>query len=265
MAWRGFRFGIRHSLRDAGYSSVSVANTVATGDYLTFLFDERREAMAFTGAAANHHIQVDLGTGYASVTVDRMFIPLGHNYDTYDLRVREDDNSGMSSATTLYSVTPHSGTALIDVTLTESSERYIRTDWITDNFNPSTPELWLTKTLTPTAGPDFKWGDSYVHNVRSMVTEAGDRGDVQRGASQRVFELEYPYVDVAADIAMLDQLVEDVGMDQAFLLDPPFDDEDVLICKMAREPERTFAHSAPNSGSGSKAYRYRFTIIEQLV
>lgn len=265
MSWRTPRFGIRHSLRDAGVASVSYANALASGDFKTFWLDERREPGAFASAAADHYIQVDLGTGYASVTVDRMLIPVGHNFDTYDLRVREDSAADMSvDPQVLYSVTPHSGTGQIDVTLTESADRYIRVDWITDNFAPTTPELWLTKTLAPTQGPDpLTWRDDYLYNVLSFVTPAGDRGDLELGSKQRIFEFDYPKIDSAADIAILDQLVEDVGVTKAFIFDPPFDDEDALICKMRMPPRRIFDHPVP--AGGNKAYSYHFELIEQIV
>jgi hypothetical protein len=261
MAWEALWFGVRHSLRDRGAANVSEKNAIASGDYEAFMFDERREKMSFAGAAADHHVQVDLGTGFASLTVDRLFVPVGHNFDTYDLRVRDDDNDAMSSAAELYKVEPHSGTGQIDVALTAAStQRYIRVDWITDNFAPDIPELWLTKKLEPSQGAQPDWRDERFYNVQTWITPSGDRGDLQLGASQRVFELEFPRIDVAADIAMLDQLVDDVGTEQAFLFKPPFDDEDVLICKMARAPERTTIRNGD-----SRVRTYRFSIIEQLV
>lgn len=263
MAWQALSFGIRHSLRDRGVTNVTEQNAIASGDYEAFMLDERREVMSFAGAAADHHVQVDLGTGFASLTVDWLLIPVGHNFDSYDLRVREDDNAGMSSATVLYSVIPHSGTAQIDVAITESSERYLRLDWITDNFTPDIPEIWLSKKLTPSQGAQPTWGDQRFYNVQTFITPAGDRGDLQLGASQRIFELEFPKVYAAADIAILDQLLDTVGMEQAFLFQPPFDDEATLICRMAQPPERQFAYPAP--ANGTKGYSYRFWIVEQLV
>lgn len=264
MAWRVPRFGVRHSLRDLGAAAVSEQNAIATGDYEAFMFDERREVMSFATAETDHYVQVNMGADYATDNVDRIVVPVGHNFNGYDFRIRQSTLSDMSSPDQLLLEEPHSGTGQIDEDLDmASTKRFIRIDWITDNFAPDIPELWLTKTLAPGESAAVPWGDQRVYNVETFITPSGDRGDLQLGASQRVFELEYPYIDVAADIAMLDQLVDDVGMELAFLFDPPFDDESVLICRMARPPERRFVHQVP--AGGSKAYTYRFSIIEQLV
>jgi hypothetical protein len=117
--------------------------------------------------------------------------------------------------------------------------------------------------MTPTESAEPTWTDQRFYNVQTWITPAGDRGDLQLGASQRVFELEFPKIYTASNITMLDQLVDDVGMEAAFLFWPPFDDEDVLVCKMLRPPERRFSYPAP--AGGTKGYTYRFSIIEQLV
>jgi hypothetical protein len=268
MAWRGFRFGVQHIFRDAGYSAMSIKSgeAVASGDYLMSCLDERRETMTFAATDTDHVVACD--TGATPPSCDRIVVPVGHNFNTHRIKVQDSPNSDYSGSTDRIWI-DQADALLIDKDLdTTSTGRYKRvlfhhnppTAW-----NPVIPELWLTTTLDPDAGPDFKWREYRVNNSLSLIAPSGERGDIQLGASQRVFELEYPYVEAAADIAILNQLVDDVGMDQAFLLDPPFSDDDVVICKMLRDPERAFAHSAPNSGSGQKAYSYRFWIIEQIV
>lgn len=259
-SWEALWFGVRHSLRDAGAASVTVLNAIDADDFKAFLHDERREVMHFDAAEADHHVQVDLGTGFAGIPVDFLFVPVGHNFDGQDIRIRDDDNDAMGSAAELYLVEPHSGTGQIAVAITESTQRYIRFDWNGDNFAPDIPELWLTLKLEPSQGAQPDWTDQRFYNVRTWITPSGDRGDLQLGASQRVFELTFPQIDAAADIAMLDQLVDDVGTEQAFLFKPPFDDEDVLICKMDRPPERTTIRNGD-----ARVRTYRFFIIEQLV
>jgi hypothetical protein len=267
MAWRGFRFGIQHLFRDRGYANMSIGagSTIASGDFLSFCFDERREKMTFTAAAASHEVRCD--TGATPIACGRVVIPAGHGSNGKRIKVQEADNPGWVGPIDRLWIDPTDDNQLDATFVTATSERYVRVAFqpTSGTVNPTIAELWLTTTLTPDSGPDFRWRDSKINNVASFVTPAGDRGDIQLGAQQRVFELEYPFVDAAADITILDQLVDDVGMDTAFILDPPFDDEDALICKMLAEPQRSFAHSAPNSGSGKEAYSYRFSIIEQIV
>jgi hypothetical protein len=261
MAWQGFMFGVQHLFRDKGYSTLSIKSgeSIASGDYLSFVLDERRALMTFGANAIGHYVAADCTS---APDIDRLVVPSGHNFSGHPFKVQDDLFVGFPHADDLHS-TASAGSGLIDVAVTAPNEPFVRVFFPTDSWNPQIPELWLTKRLVPGEGPDFKWRKSRIYNSESLIAPSGERGDVQHGVSQLVYELEYPYVDAAADIVILDQLVDDVEMDQAFLMWPPFDDEDVMICKMARDPERVFAHSAPNSGSGEEAYSYRFSIIEQ--
>lgn len=262
MAWRVPRFGVIHAMRDAGYSALTIKSgeSVASGDYLSYVLDERRETMTFAASDSGHYVAVD--TGSPVIVIDRLIIPVGHNLSGADIKVQEDSVVTFDSpATDLKSYAVPDATQIDLDDVTESQLRYLRVR-VLDDMNPVFPELWLTTTLAPGQSANPNWKDERFYNILSFVAPSGDRGDLQLGASQRMFELEYPNVWAAADIAMLDQLIDDVGMEKAFIFDPPFDDEDSLICRMYQKPERRFSYPAPKTGT--KGYTYRFYIVEQL-
>lgn len=261
MSWRAPRFGILHKLRDRGVGDISIANALTSGDFKTYWLDGRRELATFNASETDHYIQVDCGVGYAQLPVDRFWIPSGHNMNGWTLRLRESSTSDFSAdIVTLFSDSV--GGADIDEDMDQAStKRYIRLDWNTADKQPSLGEFWMTKTMTPQQGFSNKtWRDDYLHNVHSFITPAGDRGDLIVGGKQRVFAFDYVKIDHAATIAILDDLVWWIGMSEPFLFDPPFDNEDAIVCKMLTPPTRKY-----DSPVQTPTYSYHFELVEQIV
>ena len=84
----------------------------------------------FDASLHSHAITVDLGAGYAGITIDRIYIPVGHNMTGGQIGVQQDDAVGMPSPSSLlgYRATV-AGEAFDWEFTTPSSEQFIQLLW----------------------------------------------------------------------------------------------------------------------------------------
>jgi len=124
MAYRAPFFYFLHAGRTAGVANVASNPAAATGFPLHYSIDGRGQSLfKFASSGAGSTYTVDRTAGGLEA-VDALLIPSGHNLGSQTITVESDDNSGFSSATTLYNSTVAAG--LIEKTLTSSTERYLR-------------------------------------------------------------------------------------------------------------------------------------------
>ena len=117
MAWRNPRYAFQHAIRDSGVSSITVIPS-ADADYpVDYLIDDRAGSLfKFDSSSGSSLIRIDRGAGSLEA-VDRIIIPAGHNLDTKDIIVEDDDNVNFNSPATLLASTTVSA-GLNDETIT---------------------------------------------------------------------------------------------------------------------------------------------------
>lgn len=226
MAWRNPRYMILHAIRNAGASAITPTPAADADFPVDFLIDDRAGSLfKFGSSSSSAKLEIDRGTGTRTV-VNRLIIPAGHNLDTMDLIVEEDDNSGFTSPATMLAATTVSA-GLIDETLNQGNQRYIRLR-IIGTGTWEIPELYLTEMFTLTRGPDPEWLDRKRTNTLVFEKESGASALLSLGADRREFEFTYRNVDdgdATSDLARLLLLIDTVGTSRPFYLDPPFDTE----------------------------------------
>ena len=229
MAWRNPRYAFQHAARDAGLSAIT-PTPVEDADFpADYLIDDRAGSLfKFDSSSASAKIEIDRGAGTLEA-VDRILIPTGHNLGTMDIIVEDDDNSGFTSpATLLASTTVAAG--WIDEAMTSGNQRYLRIR-IIGTGTWEIPELIFTRTRTLTRGPEPRWPDLKRSNTLTFEKESGAAALLSLGPDRRVFEFTYRNVDdgdATLDLALLLALIDSVGTDRPFIVDPPFDTESAL-------------------------------------
>lgn len=234
MSYQNPIYCYRHAARDVGTAGLSFLYDRDADYPEDNLIDNRNGSlMKFDAAQTGHYIQVDRGAG-TPAAINKIVIPPGHNLDGYDIRVRVDTASDMSSATTVIpAVDPGSGLIDGDFSIS-SSHRYVRVDWPTDNFAPELGQLWLTKTMETDRGPEQRWPDGPTFNMIIDKKRSGVEAIVETGPTQREIEYRYRAVKLAADQAILTGLIDYCGQGTPFILYPAFDDEALLFMRLTR-------------------------------
>jgi len=208
-------------------------------------------------AAANRNIVVDLGTGFASYAIDRIYIP---NHDiTSDLIVEDDDNAGFTSAAELLDSAMVSGTDFDSAFDTAQTQRYMRIIFASSGVW-SLGQLWFSTTVTTTAGPEQGWTDELIPNVIQLPS--GD--SIQTDADQQAYEFRYPVAGSAAatDKTKLEALIAAVSTYRPFLLDPPYDTESSKVMKLDERARVRINTLVP--ASGTPTADIRLSMLEYL-
>lgn len=234
MAWRNARYCILHAAREVGAAGISTGSTFSTTQPKDHLIDNRAGSLTtFTATSSTHYIQIDRGAG--ATAINRLWIPAGHNFAGWDIRLRADDDVAMGSATLLIDPAGDGlsvGSGAIDIDFTSNTERYVRLDWPNETtINPALGELLLTITRTLTTGPEPGWTDELTPNTRLQELRGGGQAALVEGADQRSFELRYRAVSDTTDLALFDDLVA-LGLSAPLLFDPPYDDEASVWCRL---------------------------------
>lgn len=238
MSWRNPQYAYRHAARDAGAAAITPDATVDANFPKQNLIDNRMTVpFKWTNSIIDHQIDIDQGASFPT-ELNRLWIPPGHNLPTAHIQVEEDDNSGFTSPTTLFADTLIGGltTTAVDITITASSERYLRVSFPTVAGAWEFNQLFITELITTTRGPEPNWIDQPRSNV--LQFESGD--SVQLDPDQRFIEYSYRWLgrEVATDLTKIEALVDYVSTHRPFLLDTAYDIADggaTLMMKMERD------------------------------
>lgn len=273
MAWRNPGYGYLNHFRTLGASAISSANAFSTTQPEDHLVDDRAGSLCtFAAAATGHYIQFDRSA--TPQAGNRLWIPSGHNMSGWDVRVRAaTDASITTSVTTLvdpavaYTEGGAGGQAVpagaLDFVTATNTQRYIRIDWPNEvTINPEIGELFYTFTLTPTRGPEPGWIDSIRSNVLVQTLSSGGEYAYQRGVNRREFAFRYRAVTNGTDIVILDAIA-DVGLGQSILLDPPFDTESAVWCRLSRDVRRVQDPAVPATTDAPES-QYQLELIEHV-
>ena len=270
MAWRSPRFGILHAARDAGAAGVTGANAFSTTQTKDHLLDDRAGTLTtFAATASDHYIQVDRGAAGLEA-IDRLWIPLGHNFSGWDVQLASsttgafagEETQRINHATT-YTVGGAGGLSVpatqLDFTFTSSDDRYWRMDWPNEvTINPALGELLLTRTRSTVRGPEPGWSDNIEANVQTTALASGVRPVLVNGADNASYAFNYRAVDDVTDQAIFDLLVT-TGLNNPILLDPPYDTNTSVWVQVV-ESSRVQDESVPAT-TDAKTPRYQFRFL----
>lgn len=226
---------------------------------LANLIDDRAGMpFKFTTSGAAHRIDID-SVLVDTQTIDRLFIPAGHNL-TGTLDVLSDDEPTFTGASVILNNYAIPASGAVDASIgTWVIERYTRIRFdATGKWE--IPELYLTETLTTAIGPEQGWDDDLIEHVLHLEKASGASAHFQQGPDQRRWRLTYPGVSAAADLEILEQLYA-LGTHRVFLFDPPYDDEPAVLATIANR-RRQNETRVPTGGT--KTMRYEFEVLESL-
>jgi hypothetical protein len=265
-------YSFLHIGADAGVGSLTASPVAATGFPLDNLVDYRSSSLFKFSATGAGYVEIDAGVQPMAEEIDRIIIPAGHNLATVtQARVITSTTGAYGGEETIRRTWDQSAQSdpdgIIDQTFTTTStDQYTRfyinapagTAW---EFG----QLWITNKRTPTRGPDPDWSEQQVSNTVS-VPFPSRTATVSLAANRWEYEFTYHYLD-GTDLAIFDDLIEEVGIDLVpFYLDPPDDTTPTgpLLMKInsgsyRRDQERTIP-----SGALGAAYQIRFSMLEEI-
>jgi len=273
MAYRAPLFSYQHAFRDAYYDyggDVSASHSINTDHPLHGLFDNRLASLCqFAASQTDPYFQVDLGGG-PETGFNRLIIPKDH--DISELKVEQaDDEAFTTNVETLHA----SDSSITIGTIYDSGEfdtaastrRHIRVTMV-GTFIYYLPELYLTKLVSLTVGPDHtKTVDMQKSNATLIEQPTGLTMAVQHGSNQRVIEYEFTYPLESADITAVEALAAYVGTHRPFYLSPasfsatPDADDPPLFVRFTEMPRLQYG---PAANLGVEAKTATMTMLESL-
>lgn len=258
MSYRNPAWIARNLVAEAGVAAISDNNGDLTTSAKAALIDYHLTDLAvFDAAAADHWIQADLGT--AGETWNRLVIPAGHNLDGATVEVLS--GATTTPATSRGSVVV-SGASLIDLSLTENTDRYVRVTFST-NAAHELGELWIGRYRQLTGdgpAPEFQNG----YQSANLVSEFPNReGVVVQAPARRVFTLLHPWtVQSTTDYAITEEVIA-IGTGVPHWYYPPDDvDAGPFLVLMTRDVDREQDHPVPQR---ERSYTLRgWNMLEQV-
>lgn len=275
MAYRAPRYSYVHAARDVGASAITVSDTAHADFPKDNLIDDRNQTLfKWSAAVTNPSIVIDLGSGFVT-GLSRLIIPADHNIES--IYIEQDTTSGFASPTALHAssgtpdTTPTPGTLYDSGTFdtANSSEQFIRVNIVGSSTQYYLAQLFLTKTLTLTVGPDLSGSaDHYRANVTRLEQNTGMLPTIQHGPQQRMIDYVYPAALSSTDLSAMEAFLASVGMARPFYVDPasfstpPETDEPALCMKLLTMPRVTNAVDVPFSGVRRKVFNLQ--LIESV-
>ncbi len=261
MSWRNPRFCYMHAARAVGASAITSKNAFHSDYPKDFLIDDRAGSLCkFAGSASDHSIIVDLGA--SPVSVERVYVPVGHNYSGTQIGMEQDTDIAFPSPTGILYWKNTTAAAVDHAMDVNSSERYVRFVW-NGTGTWETPELILTQTKATSRGPEPGWEDYYRHNTLDFDKESGVIASLSLGADRRYFALSYRDVKLAADLTIFSDLVSTCGTSKPFLFDPPFTTESAVWVKLV-EDSRQLQDPAMPAATNSTQRQIRLSMLEHI-
>jgi len=277
MAYRAPRYCYIHAARDAYVmnSSAITISRAAHDDYpIVNMIDDRAGTIfQFDTSVSGASIFIDLdpnSTATWQTGLDRLIIPANHNLET--IQVWEDDYLDFQTGPGPYSLSGVIDTVAgeqIDVPFTVQTQtrQFIRLS-VTYTAQHFFSQFFLTKVETLGDGPDIADSpDGYRANVTRLEQPDGQSPTVLHGPQQRVMEYNYKLIE-GADLATMEAMIAEVGMDRPFWVDPasfsdtPETDDPPIWMKFHEMPESRHTVLVPMRNAESKAFSLR--LIESL-
>jgi hypothetical protein len=255
MAWRNIRLYYAHAARAAGASGISSNATFSTPK--DHLIDDRGGIITRLSSGANNYIQIDRGA--PSSTLNKLYIPAGHELSGCTIKLESDDNSGFSSPLTMLADTAITNNLAINYDTANSGERYLRLTMITSG-TWGLGELIISQQRALSRGPETSWTDETVYPAAVYEKRTGARPAAEFGSPLRAMAFDFRRVD-PADLAFFTGLELAVGVTRPFLLDAPFDDGGTIWCSLTGPISREFDSKNP-IGESQRYYRQRMSVLE---
>ena len=256
MSWRVPRYCYLHAARDIGVGSITPDATHVTAD-IAYLIDDRPSVQfSWSDDDTLHQIDFDLGTGFASVGATRITI---ENHDLAgQIYFYQDDAAGFPSAYTLLDHTAVAGTDIDEDFTKTQDERYLRL-LIIPSGAWSIGQIRITKTVTPSVGPEPGWADELVPNVTQLP--GGD--SLQTDSDQRRYEFTYPQLGqaTASDLTDIEAMIAAVSTYRPILVDPPYDTNAAVVMKI--EQARVLANTLVPA-SATRTAAVTLSLLEYL-
>jgi hypothetical protein len=257
MAFRAPRYSYVHAARDSDAATAITLSQIEDPDFpKDNLIDDRAGTRFQFNAAGTPNIVIDLGSGYATLGLDRLIIPADHNIEY--LSISEDTVVTMDNS-------PQSLSANAAVVEGVLIDREFYTYYL--------PQLFLTKIMTLDIGPDLRDAPDWKKpNVTRLEQKTGLSPTVQNGPDQRYLEYDYVYrlsdAGASTDLTDIEAFVDAVGMYRPFYVDPasfstpPETDEPALWMKFLDYPKPRLGVDVPQTEERSKTYTLQ--LIESL-
>lgn len=255
MAWRNIRLYYLHAARAVG--SANITSNVSFTTSKDFLVDDRGGSICRLASGTNNYIQLDRLV--AGTTINKLYIPAGHELNGCTIRLESDDNSTFSSPATMLAATAISSSAAINYDVTGSGERYVRLTLQTAGVW-GLGELYLSQQRTLVRGPESGWRDEYFYPAQVFEKRTGARPAAEFGTRLRSLGFSFRNVGIN-DLAFWSALESTVGITRPFLMDLPFDDEGSIWCSLDQPISRTFDPKVPEGPSG-KLYAQTVSVME---
>ena len=259
MAYRNPRYMVDHALRDRGDENVFVSGEDPETPKVRLADGMVARPFRFDSIATDHYVAVDLSATPASYA--RAIIPAGHTLASAAWVIEQSASAGFSSPTTLGSGTFAAGTALLDLTFTASTQRYLRLRISTSGLW-TLHELYFTNSRTTTRGPDPNWVDTPVVNVNVTTMRSGEEYGHRIGEQRQ--EISYTYNRMASadwDV-FADLLTATSDGAEPFYLDRTDDGLPPMMVRMVSPPAR--AQDRPNPRALGETYRVALLMRESL-
>lgn len=259
MAYQNPALSFLHVLRAAGAASVTTTSE-ASGYGKARLLDDRKVALfKFASGAVDLTIDVDQGAAPSgNDQPNRLIIPSGHNL-TGTVEVRSDAAASWPG-TLEHSFTASAG--LIDESFTAITARHIRLKMLS-SAQWELGELVYTRKRSFTRGISPAYSDRPQPNYFQTGTVGGEEFRASLGPERRTIRVEFPYLDLAVDQAIVDDLqtVTQAGL-KALWYDGADSGDTVVHVKVAGSIDVSQASRNP-TGTGL-VDRVRLNFIEAL-
>jgi hypothetical protein len=263
VAWRNPQYAYNHAAREIGVANITT-DTEDTSYPHENMIDDRfgvGPSFKFTGDVAGHYIQLDMAWSLQVTGHNRLYIPAGHNLNGAKIQIDEDTTTAFSgSEVNLYAKTLISSDAALDIPFdTAQGRQYLRVSFPDNAGIWEIPQLFVSKLITTTCGPEPRFVDELRPNVLQF-----DNGDsVQIDSDQRYVSYDYRIVGLAAaaDLTNFEAMIAAVSTHRPFLLDRTESTDAAVVMKLVNA-STTADTDVP--ASLSRTRRVQFEMLEYL-
>jgi len=266
MSYRNFLLAALHAAWDAGVANLTLsAGTENVATPKSRLVDGMgRYPYSVTPATGEIDLRVDR-TATGLEAVDRFLLLPGHSIGGDTLTIESDDDVAFGTPTTLFGPTAlAAGTALQDLVLTSSTERYLRFHLTgLDATERDISELWFSRRRQLAQGVRFDFDVQKISQISRTRGQSGYSATKENGPTLWRAALSWERLE-AADTTILRSIRDAIGgsRDPVWIWSPDASEFDVALFEFDEDLSNPQQHPNPNF-----ALEYTFTLsaTEKLV
>ena len=267
MAYRAPQYYYQNAYRDRGISNITLTQGVENPDHpLVNLIDDRMRFIFKKTAAIALIVDIDLGA--SPDAFDFLISGATDVVPQFRASMLDDDNPAFSSFRFVGLMNPIRAINSKNILTSSPPQQYFRVIQILSTLVFPHAQWSLSKQVTFSDDPEIAGlTNELAYNYDRSETDTGQTTTVQRDGTQRRLQYIYPAL-TGADLAEMESMIDFVGMDKPFFVDPHSfsDDPDVddppLWMKFETEPRSTNALTVP--ADGIEAKRFELNLIEAL-